>query len=551
MDGGRRDHPENWDTEGDVDDDLDEGVWEEMGARRGPRPRSEGVRVIGADEAAAALESGQVARRKPGDSPRFGDVPEAPPGPRPRLTFPGDDPQAVSKPPVSGRPGWSDVPSPDESDFWDDAPRRRSDLLDEELFGSSRRPTRPGTARDPDGTGSLPHWTEPPSGEVPRIPGGEQGEDDLSAWSSLGARPRWRDQPTDWERSDFDDVVLDDDDRQGALRSLPEQDPFSFDDEPEAEPARAPAGARARPRARGGRGGATPPPARASNGGGGLRPGGFGPRESSAGGGDGRDVPTRVITGVVAAAVVLFAAIIGPAALAVLVGAILVAAIAELFQALRLRGYHPATLLGLVGTGAMVAGVYARGETAMPLVLALFMVFTLLWFVTGVVRTRPTANAAVTVLAFLYVGFLGSFAALILSFGDPGVGILLGAILATVANDVGAYFVGRSAGRTPLAPQISPNKTVEGFVGATVVTFAVCLIIVTQIDPWDGGRAFWLAAVASLAAPLGDLCESMIKRDLGLKDMGSTLPGHGGILDRIDALLVVIPATYYLLRLLA
>ncbi len=176
------------------------------------------------------------------------------------------------------------------------------------------------------------------------------------------------------------------------------------------------------------------------------------------------------------------------------------------------------------------------------------MVFTLLWYLTGVVRARPAMNVAVTVLVFLYVSFLGSFAALILAFGRPGTRILLGAILATVAYDIGAFFVGRSLGKTPLAPAVSPHKTVEGMVGATLLTLLGCLVIVSNIDPWDGGKAFWLAIVVSVAAPLGDLCESMIKRDLDVKDLGNILPGHGGVLDRIDALLFVIPATYALVR---
>jgi phosphatidate cytidylyltransferase len=231
------------------------------------------------------------------------------------------------------------------------------------------------------------------------------------------------------------------------------------------------------------------------------------------------------------------------------VAAALTVAAAELFQGLRTRGYHPATLLGLVGTPSLVGAVYWRNLDAYPLVVALFVVFTLLWYLTGVVRARPVMNVAVTIMAFLYVSFLGSFAALILAGGRLGVRILIGAILATVAYDIGAYFVGRSMGKTPLAPAISPNKTVEGLVGASFVTLLVCLVLVRAIHPWDGGKAFWLAVVVSVAAPLGDLCESMIKRDLDVKDIGTLLPGHGGVLDRIDALLFVIPATYYLVRL--
>jgi phosphatidate cytidylyltransferase len=183
--------------------------------------------------------------------------------------------------------------------------------------------------------------------------------------------------------------------------------------------------------------------------------------------------------------------------------------------------------------------------------VVLFVVFAFLWYLTGATRGRPLVNIAVTALGFLYVGVLGSFAALLLKFPlNHGIGLLLGAVIATAAYDVGAFFAGRWAGKTPLAPDISPGKTVEGLVGACLLTLVVCLVVVANIAPWTTKRAFLLALVAMVAAPLGDLCESMLKRDLGVKDMGSILPGHGGVLDRIDALLFVVPATYYLVRLL-
>jgi phosphatidate cytidylyltransferase len=130
------------------------------------------------------------------------------------------------------------------------------------------------------------------------------------------------------------------------------------------------------------------------------------------------------------------------------------------------------------------------------------------------------------------------------------VAFFLGAVIATVANDVGAFVIGSRLGRTPLASSISPNKTLEGLVGASMATVLVCLLVVRAIHPWNVTRAFALALLVSVVAPLGDLCESMVKRDLGVKDIGWILPGHGGVLDRIDALLFVVPATYYLVRLL-
>jgi len=630
----------------DLGENEDEDArWGGVAARRGPRPHAEGVRIIGADEAAAAIESGHVAAKKPEDELRFGDVPPQPSGPRPSIRFPGDDPSAVAKPPVSTpAPSERESPAAEAARRWDEALARSSESRSRyrstssvysgsgagsyggtgeagvsggsdsgsggsgDLFGyggaggggsttaSSAPPPPPPPPAGPYGdddygdggyasTGNwldeepdllapqpppppsyeqapMQHWTEPPSGEVPRIlidDDEELPEDDLSAWGSLGARPRWRDQPADWEEADFnEDILVDEGHRIGALRTdQGEAAPFSFDDEPEPEPPPVPAGYERRTVSGNGAptGGRTristlptgsgPMPPGGGRRGAGAGAGGGGRR----GGGDSRDVSTRVVTGAIAGGVVLLAAAIGPGALVFLVAVALTMASAEMYHGLRTRGYHPATLLGLVGAPALVGAVYWKGLDAYPLVISLFVVFTLLWYLLGVVKAKPAMNVAVTLMAFLYIAFLGSFAALMLKAGSPGIRILVGAILATVAYDVGAYFGGRSMGRTPLAPAISPGKTVEGAVAATIVTLITCLVIVRAIDPWDGGKAFWLAIAVSIAAPLGDLCESMLKRDLGVKDMGNILPGHGGVLDRIDALLFVIPATYYLVRL--
>ncbi|MDQ4132961.1 MAG: phosphatidate cytidylyltransferase, partial [Actinomycetota bacterium] len=278
-----------------------------------------------------------------------------------------------------------------------------------------------------------------------------------------------------------------------------------------------------------------------------FSPGGRGgPGGSGVGG---RELQVRVITGAIVLAVLLLAAAIGPGALAFLVTIALVMAAAELYQTFRTRGYHPATLLGLAATAALIGVIWWR-PGQQDLVLVLLLGFALLWYLLGVSRARPLVNVAVTVFGFFYVGFLGSYAAAILKVFPNGVGILLGAILATAAYDTGAYFFGSWAGKTPLMPDISPGKTVEGAGGGTFAALVMCILIVRMITPWDGGKAFWLALVVSAAAPLGDLVESMLKRDLGVKDMGSLVRGHGGVLDRIDALLFVAPATYFLARVL-
>jgi phosphatidate cytidylyltransferase len=238
----------------------------------------------------------------------------------------------------------------------------------------------------------------------------------------------------------------------------------------------------------------------------------------------------------------------------ILVLAVVTPAAAELFGALRRGGYRPATLVGLVATVGLIIGAYMKGEAAIPLVLSLVVIFTLLWYLVGVVRARPTINVGVTLLGFMWVGFLGSFAALLL---DPrmfpnrhGVALLLGAAVTVVGYDIGSFLVGARFGRHRLAPSISPYKTWEGLVGGTIASVLIGALVVSQISPWTTARGIALGLVVAVVAPLGDLCESLIKRDIGIKDIGWVLPGHGGVLDRVDALLFVVPAAYYLVRLI-
>ncbi|HEY6624704.1 MAG TPA: phosphatidate cytidylyltransferase [Acidimicrobiales bacterium] len=268
--------------------------------------------------------------------------------------------------------------------------------------------------------------------------------------------------------------------------------------------------------------------------------------------GEGANAGVRIATGLAVAVITLVLFALGTVPALALCIVVVTFAAGECFGVLRRAGYHPATLLGLVGTVALMIAAYTKGTAAVPLVLVLIAVFTFLWYLLGVERGAPVAGAAATFLTVGWISLLGSFAALLLAPSNfpnrHGIAFLLGAIIATVANDVGGLVVGGWLGRHPLARSISPNKTWEGWVGGLVLSVVVSAALVGAIHPWTPAKAAVLGLMVAVVAPIGDLAESMLKRDLHIKDMGTLLPGHGGVLDRVDALLFVLPATYYLVR---
>jgi phosphatidate cytidylyltransferase len=261
----------------------------------------------------------------------------------------------------------------------------------------------------------------------------------------------------------------------------------------------------------------------------------------------GRDVPLAIGVGVGFAVLALLLFNAGPKYTMALVVGIVVLASVELFDVLRRSGYHPASLLGIAATASLALGAYYKGEAAYPIVLFLTAAFGLVWYLAGAGgEESPVLGLGSTLLGVGYIGVLGSFAALLLRAPD-GIGLLLGAVLAAVGYDVFGFFVGRNAGTRQLSA-ISPNKTVEGLIGGFIGCALVGVAVIAGlIHPWDDlsiteKLAFGLAA--AVAAALGDLSESLLKRDLGVKDMGTVLPGHGGMLDRFDAMLFVLPTTY-------
>jgi phosphatidate cytidylyltransferase len=363
---------------------------------------------------------------------------------------------------------------------------------------------------------------------------GEESLDDYTAAASTAGGPRFLTGVGDWAQEDYEslDVLGEDGTDVGALAGAPEDDDTAFDREVAARRK-----IRSRPKSDV-RVGA--PPRRAA------RP----PDDDLADAGSSPDLTTRVITGVGLAVLALICLKLGRDATTVLATAVVGLASLELFQGLQRRGFRPATILAVLASIAIVPIAYKRGEFAFPFTLAIVMVFSLLWYLFEVVKTRPTVNVAVTVTGFVYVGVLGGFAGLLLSFQN-GVGLILGVVLCVVGYDIIGYIVGSQFGKTRLAPAISPNKTIEGLIGGMAASIVVAVLIVNRITPWNNlTDALALGVTVAVMAPLGDLCESMIKRDLGVKDFGTLLPGHGGILDRFDAILFCLPAVYYLARAL-
>ncbi|MCU0310011.1 MAG: phosphatidate cytidylyltransferase [Acidimicrobiales bacterium] len=581
----------------------DETPVDDGDAPAAPPEASEGVRLIAADEVDKVAERGGVAKRRRSDEPKYGDRPPAPPDDvRPTIRFPlpdASDPEGFERPrvaPVERQVAEGSVtPTPEAPPPAEPADVTRVILGDDQPVLD----LGPGT-----GEALLPHWTEPPTGQVPLVVIGDEvpgGDDEEARWSSYAAgATRWRDEH---DTSDHGDLLADlaevDDEATaaGALDTAPRASDDAYLNFDDVDLGAGPPVAASRSRRR------STPPSEASAPGGPIdlsgrqptappppppplpeapgerrgraaaprasrlpstHPGPVDPAADPAAprsrrpvppsddGGDGaaRNVPQAVVAGLVIAVVALVAFAVGPAAAMVLVTVVVALAGAEYFAALQRGGFRPATLLGLVAVAILPVAAYWRGEAAVPLVMFLSLVVGVLWFILGVGgKARPTANLGVTLLGIVWVGVLGSFAALILDIPVEGVSILLLTVVAAVAADVGGFFVGRSIGRTPLTPT-SPNKTVEGLLGGVVATLLAVFVVavILGFGPFSAGQALVFALVAALVSPLGDLGESLLKRDLGLKDMGALIPQHGGVLDRFDGLLFVLPTAYYVTR---
>ena len=262
----------------------------------------------------------------------------------------------------------------------------------------------------------------------------------------------------------------------------------------------------------------------------------------------GRNLPVAITVGVALGAVVIGSLFVRKEAFVVVVAAAVCVALWELRQALAERDVFVPIVPVAVGAVGMLVAAYAAGGQALAVCFVLTAIGVVVW------RSSEGSEGALRdvaggVFAAAYLPLLAGFAVLLLA-ADDGAARVVTFVLVTTASDIGGYAAGVLTGRHPMAPSVSPKKSWEGFAGSVLACVVVgALTVLLLLDgPWWGGALLGLAVV--LAATLGDLGESMLKRDLGIKDMGSILPGHGGVMDRLDSLLLSAPVCWLLLLLL-
>lgn len=267
----------------------------------------------------------------------------------------------------------------------------------------------------------------------------------------------------------------------------------------------------------------------------------------------GRDLPTAIAVGVVLAVVFVGSLLVDPGLFTAVVVVLTVVAVWEAGTELATTQHsvaRPVLVVAAVVTGVATHSLGVQGQVLGVLVLV-FGAFG--WELASQPRRDVVGKLGTTLLIGGWVVFLASFAVLLVVREQGHVAATLVVAGAAIVGDIGAYATGRLVGRRPIAPTVSPNKTWEGMVGGVLVAAGVAALVMPMVDDVlfaDPLDAALVAALCAFAGFVGDLAESMVKRDVGLKDLGDLLPGHGGMLDRLDGVLLALPVGYYALELL-
>ncbi len=262
----------------------------------------------------------------------------------------------------------------------------------------------------------------------------------------------------------------------------------------------------------------------------------------------GRNLPAAIGSGVFLGAAVVLSLVFWKPAFVLVVAAAMVIAIWEMHRGFGSRGIDIPEQPLMVGAVVMLGVAYAFGAPALVTATAVTALVTMLWLlrrgVTGYVQ-----NATASVFTLIYVPFLASFVALMLSEdGQDGVNGVIAFIVVTIASDIGGYAAGVLFGKHPMAPVISPKKSWEGFAGSAIACIAAGVLLVVYLLDAEWWIGVAMGVIAVVMATLGDLCESVMKRDLGIKDMSQIVPGHGGLMDRLDSLLATVAPIWLLLH---
>ncbi|EKA61106.1 phosphatidate cytidylyltransferase [Janibacter hoylei] len=263
----------------------------------------------------------------------------------------------------------------------------------------------------------------------------------------------------------------------------------------------------------------------------------------------GRNLPVAIASGVVLGAGAAGALVAHPVAFVVVICVAMVIAVWEMRQALSEGGLFAPFAPVAIGAVSMIVAAYVRGAEALVFAAALTLVATLVWRVAdGLAGAVRDVGAGALIL--LYPCLLAGFAAMMLA--EPqGQWRIFVFIIITIASDIGGYAFGVLLGKHPMAPKLSPKKSWEGFAGSVISCALVGAIAIplTLDGPWWQGAV--LGALVAPVATIGDLIESSLKRNLGIKDMSNIIPGHGGLMDRLDSLVLVVPLVWVALRVIA
>ncbi|MEA2452133.1 MAG: phosphatidate cytidylyltransferase [Actinomycetota bacterium] len=266
----------------------------------------------------------------------------------------------------------------------------------------------------------------------------------------------------------------------------------------------------------------------------------------------GRSLAQAVITALALLAIVVVCYLLGRTAFFFLAVTVVLLALFELLDALTQKGHKPSIPFGVLCGFAMMGVAYLH-DPHRPDLLAVVIAVTLFGSVLLALRPArgqtPASDAAWTVFGVIWVGGGGAGAVSILMIEpQDGTFLLIATFLSIALGDIAAYFIGTRFGKHKMAPSISPGKSWEGFLAGIFGSLAGGALFAGLLFDLSLAAGLGIGAIVALLAPAGDLVESLVKRELGIKDSGRLLPGHGGFLDRLDAIIFCCPVVYLFLR---